>query len=47
MRMGPRAVCSFACVGTDMRAHHIDWRGRAGWTQSAEDAAYYKAHPVG
>ena len=32
--------------GSDMRAHHIDWRGRAGWTQSAEDAAYYKAHPI-
>jgi quercetin dioxygenase-like cupin family protein len=33
--------------GTDMRAHHIDWRGRPGWTQSAEDAAYYARHPVG
>jgi quercetin dioxygenase-like cupin family protein len=32
--------------GTDMRAHHIDWRGRTGWTQSAEDAAYYERHPV-
>jgi quercetin dioxygenase-like cupin family protein len=33
--------------GTDMRAHHVDWRGRPGWTQSAEDAAYYARHPVG
>lgn len=33
--------------GSDMRAHHVEWRGRAGWTQSAEDAAYYKQHPVG
>jgi quercetin dioxygenase-like cupin family protein len=33
--------------GKDMRAHHIDWRGHAGWTQSAEDKAYYQAHPVG
>ena len=33
--------------GADMRAHHCDWRGRAGWTQSAADAEYYRAHPVG
>ena len=32
--------------GTHMRAHHIDWRGREGWTQSAEDAAYYERHPL-
>ena len=32
--------------GADMAAHHLDWRGREGWKQSAEDAAYYKAHPV-
>jgi hypothetical protein len=30
-----------------MAARHLDWRGREGWTQSPEDAAYYKAHPVG
>ena len=33
--------------GTDMSARHLDWRGREGWTQSAQDAAYYKQHPVG
>ena len=33
--------------GTDMRAHHAHWRGRAGWAQSAEDAAYYARHPAG
>ncbi len=33
--------------GTDMRAHHVAWRGRTGWTQSAEDAEYYRRHPVG
>ena len=33
--------------GVDMAARHLDWRGRDGWTQSAEDAAYYRAHPVG
>jgi hypothetical protein len=33
--------------GTDMAARHLDWRGHEGFAQSAEDAAYYKAHPVG
>jgi mannose-6-phosphate isomerase-like protein (cupin superfamily) len=33
--------------GTDMRARHIDWRGRPGWTQSADDAEYFRQHPVG
>jgi hypothetical protein len=32
--------------GTDMRAHHCAWRGNAEWKQSAEDARYYRAHPV-
>jgi quercetin dioxygenase-like cupin family protein len=32
--------------GADMRAHHIDWRGRPGWKQSAEDADYFRRHPV-
>jgi hypothetical protein len=31
--------------GSDMAAHHIAWRGRDGWSQSAEDAAYYRANP--
>jgi hypothetical protein len=30
-----------------MRARHFEWRGRTGWTQSADDAEYYRAHPVG
>jgi hypothetical protein len=33
--------------GADMRAHHCAWRGNAEWKQSAEDAQYYRAHPVG
>ena len=33
--------------GTDMRAHFTDWRGRPGWTQSAEDRAYFQAYPAG
>lgn len=32
--------------GADMAARHVEWRGRAGWTQSAADAAYYRQHPV-
>jgi quercetin dioxygenase-like cupin family protein len=32
--------------GADMRAHHIDWRGRPGWKQSHEDAEYFRQHPV-
>jgi len=45
---GPARTLLFRVrYGTDMRAHHIDWRGNPGWTQSAEDAAYYQAHPVG
>jgi mannose-6-phosphate isomerase-like protein (cupin superfamily) len=31
--------------GTDMAARHLDWRGRAGFAQSAEDAAYFRNHP--
>jgi quercetin dioxygenase-like cupin family protein len=44
---GPQRTLLFRVrYGSDMRAHHIDWRGREGWTQSPEDAAYYRAHPL-
>lgn len=33
--------------GDDMLSRHVAWRNNPGWTQSAEDAAYYKQHPVG
>jgi hypothetical protein len=33
--------------GADMGYHFTDWRGRPGWTQSAEDRAYFETHPVG
>jgi quercetin dioxygenase-like cupin family protein len=33
--------------GSNMRAHFIDWRGRSGWTQSAEDRAYFVANSAG
>jgi hypothetical protein len=29
-----------------MVSRHVEWRGRAAWAQSAEDADYYKKHPV-
>ena len=32
--------------GADMRARHFEWRGRAGWVQSADDAEYYRTHPL-
>ncbi len=32
--------------GSDMAARHFDWRGHPGWSQSADDAAYYRSHPV-
>jgi len=32
--------------GSDMAAHFCDWRGNAGWTQSAEDADYFRRHPL-
>jgi hypothetical protein len=44
---GPHRTLLFRVrYGTDMAARHMDWRGRDGWTQSAEDAAYYRKHPV-
>jgi quercetin dioxygenase-like cupin family protein len=43
---GPARTLLFRVrYGADMRSHFIDWRGHAGWKQSAEDAAYYRAHP--
>ena len=33
--------------GKDMASRFIDWRGRPGWTQSAEDKAYFAANPAG
>lgn len=45
---GPARTLLFRVrYGADMRAHHCDWRGNPDWKQSPEDAAYYRAHPVG
>jgi quercetin dioxygenase-like cupin family protein len=44
---GPQRSLLFRVrYGTDMRAHHTDWRGNSSWTQSKEDADYYRSHPV-
>ena len=44
---GPERTLLFRVrYGSDMVSRHVEWRGHAGWKQSAEDAAYYKAHPV-
>jgi quercetin dioxygenase-like cupin family protein len=32
--------------GTDMLSRHLAKRGVPGWTQSAEDAEYYRQHPI-
>jgi quercetin dioxygenase-like cupin family protein len=31
--------------GRDMRYHTVHWRGQPGWAQSADDRAYFQAHP--
>ncbi|SRR5579883_2359606 len=44
---GPQRTVLFRVrYGADMAAHHLAWRGRPGWTQSAADAEYYARHPV-
>ena len=44
---GPQRTLLFRVrYGSDMAAHHLAWRGRPGWTQSAADADYYRRHPV-
>ena len=43
---GPARTLLFRVrYGADMASRHVTWRGREGWKQSPEDAAYYKAHP--
>jgi quercetin dioxygenase-like cupin family protein len=45
---GPQRTLLFRVrYGSDMVSRHITWRGHPGWTQSAEDADYYKKNPVG
>jgi hypothetical protein len=43
---GPHRTLLFRVrYGTDMSARHLDWRGRADFKQSAEDAEYYRLWP--
>ena len=32
--------------GSDMAARHFDWSSNPEWKQSAEDAEYFRRHPV-
>lgn len=44
---GPTRTLLFRVrYGSDMLSRHWQWRGNAGWKQSAADAEYYKDHPV-
>src|ERR1700757_2506664 len=44
---GPARTLLFRVrYGTDMLSRHYAWRNNPEWTQSAEDAAYYRRHPV-
>ena len=44
---GPQRTLLFRVrYGSDMVSRHVEWRGHPGWTQSAEDADYYKRNPV-
>ena len=44
---GPQRTLLFRVrYGSDMAAHHLQWRGREGWKQSAQDADYYRRHPA-
>ncbi len=44
---GPQRTLLFRVrYGEDMASRFIDWRGHAGWKQSAEDAEYFRQHPV-
>jgi quercetin dioxygenase-like cupin family protein len=44
---GPHRTLLFRVrYGSDMCARHFEWRCRDGWTQSADDADYYRQHPI-
>jgi quercetin dioxygenase-like cupin family protein len=45
---GPARTLLFRVrYGSDMLARHIDWRGKADFKQSPEDAEYFRKHPPG
>jgi quercetin dioxygenase-like cupin family protein len=44
---GPQRTLLFRVrYGADMASRHLDWRGHDGFKQSADDADYYRRHPV-
>lgn len=44
---GPQRTLLFRVrYGEDMLSRHVEWRGQAGWTQSSEDAAFFRANPA-
>jgi hypothetical protein len=44
---GPARTLLFRVrYGSDMRAHHYDWRGKKDWRQSPADADYYRRNPI-
>ncbi|HEY2756947.1 MAG TPA: cupin domain-containing protein [Pseudolabrys sp.] len=44
---GPARTLLFRVrYGADMLSRHYAWRNIPEWTQSVEDAAYYREHPV-
>ena len=43
---GPERTLLFRVrYGSSMAARHLQWRGKDGWTQSAQDAEYYRLNP--
>src|SRR6201984_1500695 len=44
---GPARTLLFRVrYGGGMSARHLEGRGRDAWTQSAQDAEYYRQHPI-
>ena len=44
---GPKRTLLFRVrYGADLAARFADWRGHEGFAQSAEDADYYRRHPL-
>ena len=44
---GPERTLLFRVrYGSDMLSRHVEWRGHPDWKQKAEDAEYYRRHPV-
>ena len=45
---GPARTMLFRVrYGSDMLSRHCAWRGNPEWTQSPDDAEYYRQHPFG